>query len=93
VIWPDGTVRSINARGTFHFRDGQPQRMTGVFVDVTERKAAEQRQRLLIDELNHRVKNTLATVQSIAAQTLRSTASYVLLHQGGSLHCREVGPG
>lgn len=44
-------------------------------VDVTERREAEQRaeqhRRLLLDELNHRVKNTLATVQSIARQTLR----------------------
>ena len=39
-----------------------------------ERRAAEH-QRLLIDELNHRVKNTLATVQSIAAQTLRTAAT------------------
>jgi len=38
---------------------------------VTDRTAAEQRQRLLINELNHRVKNTLAAVQSIAAQTVR----------------------
>ena len=36
-----------------------------------EKRAAEH-QRLLIDELNHRVKNTLATVQSISAQTLRT---------------------
>ncbi|KAB1074747.1 HWE histidine kinase domain-containing protein [Methylobacterium planeticum] len=34
-----------------------------------------QHQRLLIDELNHRVKNTLATVQSIATQTLRNADS------------------
>jgi two-component sensor histidine kinase len=52
-------------------------RITGVFVqgmDRTESFRAQQRQRLLIDELNHRVKNALATVQSIAAQTLRSTS-------------------
>jgi PAS domain S-box-containing protein len=42
-----------------------------VVQDITERKAAEQRNRLLIDELNHRVKNTLATVQSLASQTAR----------------------
>jgi PAS domain S-box-containing protein len=42
-----------------------------VVQDITERKAAEQRQRLLMDELNHRVKNTLATVQSLASQTAR----------------------
>ena len=39
--------------------------------DVTERRRAEETQRLLIDELNHRIKNTLATVQAIATQTLR----------------------
>lgn len=51
-------------------------KISGVFVqgtDRTEAVRAAQRQRLLIDELNHRVKNTLATVQSLARQTLRST--------------------
>jgi len=43
----------------------------GTHTDVTERKAAEQHRELLIHELNHRVKNTLAMVQSVAAQTLR----------------------
>ncbi|MDV3250322.1 PAS domain-containing protein [Devosia sp. BK] len=54
--------------------------ITGVFVqgtDRTESVRAARRQRLLIDELNHRVNNTLATVQSIAAQTLRSTADTI----------------
>ncbi len=43
--------------------------------DVSERKTWEQRQELLLRELAHRVKNTLAIVQSIANQTLRSTRS------------------
>jgi PAS domain S-box-containing protein len=43
-------------------------------LDVTERKRAEETQRLLIGELNHRVKNTLASVQAIAAQTLRHSS-------------------
>lgn len=38
--------------------------------DVTQRKNTEHLQRLLFDELNHRVKNTLATVQAIASQSL-----------------------
>ena len=53
-------------------------RASGIFVegsDVTDRARAHDQQRLLIAELNHRVKNTLATIQSIAAQTLRSTPS------------------
>ncbi|MGE5502616.1 MAG: sensor histidine kinase [Ignavibacteriales bacterium] len=51
-----------------------PMRDGGVAVcltDITERREAEERQRLLVNELNHRVKNTLATVQAISAQSLR----------------------
>lgn len=39
--------------------------------DITDRKRGEEIQRLLVDELGHRIKNTLATVQAIATQTLR----------------------
>jgi two-component sensor histidine kinase len=49
--------------------------VAGIFVqghDVTETVRAAERQKLMIDELNHRVKNTLATIQSIAMQTARS---------------------
>ena len=44
-------------------------------LDVTERRRAEETQRLLIGELNHRVKNTLATVQAIASQGFRHARS------------------
>jgi PAS domain S-box-containing protein len=44
--------------------------VVGVSRDITARKRAEQHRELLVGELNHRVKNTLAIVQSIAAQTL-----------------------
>ena len=50
---------------------GRFQGYVGLAVDMTEVRAAEARQQLLINELNHRVKNTLATVQSIARQTLK----------------------
>ncbi len=52
--------------------------VTNIFVqgsDVTERVRAENHQKLLINELNHRVKNTLASVQSIVVQTLRGSQS------------------
>jgi PAS domain S-box-containing protein len=42
------------------------------FVDLTEHKEDEAQSKMLIDELNHRVKNTLSTVQSIVWQTLRT---------------------
>jgi two-component sensor histidine kinase len=51
--------------------------VTGIFVegfDVTDRVEYEQHLRLLIDELNHRVKNTLAIVQGIAQQTFKGAA-------------------
>lgn len=45
--------------------------LVGVSVEITELKRLEHRLRLMVDELNHRVKNTLATVQAIAIQTMR----------------------
>jgi PAS domain S-box-containing protein len=40
--------------------------------DITDRRRLEQRQRLLLGEMKHRIKNTLATVQAVVAQTLHS---------------------
>ncbi|HEX2560532.1 sensor histidine kinase [Phenylobacterium sp.] len=51
--------------------EGRPVRVVGALTDVTDRKRLTEHQQLLINELNHRVKNTLATVQSILNQTLR----------------------
>ena len=81
--------RWLNARGRV-VGDGRhrPTRMVGVVIDVTDRRQAmdrivssERRQRLLVDELNHRVKNTLATVQSLSRQTARSAASVEGFHR------------
>ena len=44
-------------------------------TDMTERKRAEEQQTTMVAELNHRVKNILAIVQSVAAQTVRSSGS------------------
>ena len=65
--------RWLAARGRVveHDAAGQAALMFGVNYDITERKASEERQRLLLRELNHRVKNTLATVQALATQTVR----------------------
>ncbi len=54
---------------------GQPLYGIRVVRDISGRKKAEEHQQLLINELNHRVKNTLATVQSIASQTLRNSGA------------------
>ncbi|ULJ82011.1 PAS domain S-box protein (plasmid) [Rhizobium sp. C104] len=69
---PDGTrIPFIPYPTPLHDADGKLIGAINMLVDITERKQAENRQKLLIDELNHRVKNTLATVQSLAGQTAR----------------------
>jgi PAS domain S-box-containing protein len=72
VRWRDGSYRWARSRA-FPRRsaDGEIVLWYGATEDVHEKKLAEERQRLLINELNHRVKNTLATVQAIAFQTMK----------------------
>lgn len=48
--------------------------VSGVIRDLTARKVSDERRNLLIGELNHRVKNTLASVQSIVRHTLKAAA-------------------
>lgn len=76
VRQPDGGWRWLSAWGLVEFvdQDGErkPVAITGASRDLSDLKKAEEMQRLLLNELTHRVKNTLATIRSIAAQTLRS---------------------
>jgi two-component sensor histidine kinase len=67
-----GRRRQYDARARLDELRGGEERLT-LLLDK-EKRAAEH-QRLLINELNHRVKNTLATVQSITAQTLRTAGT------------------
>ncbi|WP_447769636.1 PAS domain-containing sensor histidine kinase [Pseudomonas kilonensis] len=70
---PDGSRVPFTPYPTpLHDADGNLVGAINMLVDISERKQAENRQKTLIDELNHRVKNTLATVQSLAAQTARN---------------------
>jgi PAS domain S-box-containing protein len=74
IILPDGSIRWVEGRGKLvRDRSGAATRMIGVCMDLTERERNEEGQKLLLDELNHRVKNMLAIIQSIAGQTLRET--------------------
>jgi PAS domain S-box-containing protein len=61
---------AVKGRGIFS-ADQVCIRVIGTAIDVTSRKHQEEHQRLLLNELNHRVKNTLATVQAMARQTFR----------------------
>jgi PAS domain S-box-containing protein len=72
---PDGTrVAFIPFPTPLRDADGRLTGAINMLVDISARKDAEARQKVLIDELNHRVKNTLATVQSLARQTMRHAA-------------------
>ena len=66
----EGDTVWVLARGRC-FRDeaGRPSNFPGLAFDITERKAVERQRLALMDELNHRVKNTLAVVQSLAHQS------------------------
>jgi two-component sensor histidine kinase len=56
------------------FRSLRPLRRGCYFRDISAQVRPRQQRELLINELNHRVKNMLATAQSIAAQTLKGAA-------------------
>ncbi|QGW63763.1 PAS domain S-box protein [Lysobacter soli] len=73
-VRPDAKLAWINHHVTLiHDEGGQPSHAVAFALDVTQRRLAAQQRELLVSELNHRVKNTLATVHSIALQTLRHT--------------------
>jgi PAS domain S-box-containing protein len=73
TVAPNGRVRWVEAAARVIFANGQPVRVLGTIRDIDESVKALQRQALLLAELYHRVKNNLATVQSLAGHTLRST--------------------
>jgi PAS domain S-box-containing protein len=72
VLLPNGQVLHWEINSSLA-RDagGKPVGLHAIARDVTERRQNEARQRLLVDELNHRVKNTLALVQGLALQTFK----------------------
>jgi PAS domain S-box-containing protein len=72
ITTPSGELRWIEVRAQTRFNaDGEPISMAGVSQDISDRKEAESHRDLLTKEMSHRVKNTLATVQSIVGQSLR----------------------
>ncbi len=74
----DGSWRWLSAWGLVEFEgqgsERKPVAIAGASRDLTERKKAEEVEHLLISELNHRVKNTLTIVQSLASQSLRGAS-------------------
>jgi len=86
IVRSDGEMRWVERRSSVSYDgDGRPTRVVGVSIDVTERKRAEDRQRILVAELDHRVKNALATVSSVISHTAvgsRSVADFVATIDG-----------
>jgi two-component system CheB/CheR fusion protein len=70
----DGHILTVESRIQMEALDGKRLVLEST-RDISDRKTWEDRQQLLLRELTHRVKNTLAIVQSIANQTLRNTGS------------------
>jgi PAS domain S-box-containing protein len=76
LVQADGSVRWVLAMGRAYRDDrGQAIRFPGATIDITERKQIEQHRDLLTNELSHRVKNMLTTVQAISDQTLRESST------------------
>ena len=71
--------------------DGRVIGASKIARDISERKRAQEQQKLLVNEMQHRIKNSLATIQAIATQTLNQHAKerdafIARLHALGSAH-------
>jgi PAS domain S-box-containing protein len=88
VPMPEGAMTVASTQ--FPIRDGSGRTVAigGVSVDITARKEAEARQATLVGELNHRIKNLLAVIQSIARNTFSSDKRGVEAYEefAGRLH-------
>jgi PAS domain S-box-containing protein len=87
IIRPSGEVRWVSSTGSATYDEitGEPIRVLGNNVDITERKRAEEHQKTLMAELDHRVKNVLARVAMLAASTRNGSTTidkYVSSLQG-----------
>ncbi|TYB83695.1 sensor histidine kinase [Oceaniovalibus sp. ACAM 378] len=71
----NGDVRWISARGHSADIDIDGQAMTGIFIDISGRKHAEEGNELLAGEMSHRVKNLLAIAAALTKMTSRSSSS------------------
>ena len=86
IIRSSGEVRWIELRSFVSYSgEGRPRRVVGANIDITERKRAEKQLRVLVVELDHRVKNALATVSAVISRTQdasRPTGDFVAALHG-----------
>lgn len=76
TLHPDGSVHWLSARGRFFYDGGHPVRMIGAMLDTTERREWEERQKVLVAELQHRTRNLMGVVRSMADATARSSVDF-----------------
>lgn len=70
IVFNDGSARDLLGNATpLYGRDGKLRGSVAAFIDVTERKAARDRERLLSREVDHRAKNIMAVIQAIVQLT------------------------
>jgi two-component sensor histidine kinase len=75
LLRKDGSIRWVEARGECLSEDGRASRFVGVVVDITSQKNAQERQRLLAREADHRVKNIFANFHSMISLSARSACT------------------
>ena len=84
-------VRWISARGQGNDAGIKNRKMTGIFLDVTLRKNAEESHELLAGEMSHRVKNLLAIASGLTQITSRSSASVEAMTQSLTSRLKALG--
>jgi PAS domain S-box-containing protein len=86
IVRPCGTIRWIETRSYIEYDQADhARRVVGVNIDITERKRADEARKLLNAELDHRVKNALATVTAVISHTRdgsRSATDFIAALEG-----------
>jgi PAS domain S-box-containing protein len=73
VVHPNGSIHWLHGRGRFFYEDGRAIRMLGAMIDITERREWEERQQVLVAELQHRTRNLMGVVRSMSDKTARAS--------------------
>lgn len=77
VVHSDGSLHWVKARARFSFdKNGAPVQMVGAAIDVTEPRELQERQSVLVAELQHRTRNLISIVRSLSDKTARSSADF-----------------
>jgi signal transduction histidine kinase/ActR/RegA family two-component response regulator len=97
IIWPDQSIHWIAAHGTVYLRGDEPQRMSGIVYDITERKQAEgelrnasERKDEFLAMLAHELRNPLAPIGTAAQLLQRTSADPAAVERASAIISRQV---